>query len=329
MTNEELVAKIQAGERDLLPVLWEQVRRFVAKIARRWANAAINKGICIEVDDYIQSGYLALDEAVDKYNTAEATEIIQEQDGDDEVTECKSSFINFLSFYLKKYFLQLSADASGWSRGAYQSKKVPFVTSLNAPLAPGDDESGELEDFIPDPSDGYADTEEQIYHQQLHDKLEEALDTLEPDARRTVELRYYEDKTLEQVADVMGISRERVRQREAQALTRLRRPEISRELENFIDLRTNYYLHIGVASFNTTGMSSVDRIVELRDEMMRHAERNASIKSKAVRREELVARAFLIDDEELRAKAMDEIRAMDMGIQKAETGGVRWKKEGA
>ena len=30
MTNEELVALIQAGERDRLPELWEQVERFVA-----------------------------------------------------------------------------------------------------------------------------------------------------------------------------------------------------------------------------------------------------------------------------------------------------------
>ena len=30
MTNEELVALIQAGERDRLPELWDRVERFVA-----------------------------------------------------------------------------------------------------------------------------------------------------------------------------------------------------------------------------------------------------------------------------------------------------------
>ena len=39
MTNEELVALIQAGERDKLPELWEQVERFVALQANRLLHA--------------------------------------------------------------------------------------------------------------------------------------------------------------------------------------------------------------------------------------------------------------------------------------------------
>ena len=33
MTNEEIAVRIQAGETELLPVLWEQVERFVSQMA--------------------------------------------------------------------------------------------------------------------------------------------------------------------------------------------------------------------------------------------------------------------------------------------------------
>ena len=61
MTNEELAVMIQGGQADLVPTLWEQVERFVAKQAHRWF---LNNRRRVEFDDLYQSGFLAMMEAV-------------------------------------------------------------------------------------------------------------------------------------------------------------------------------------------------------------------------------------------------------------------------
>ena len=60
-TNEELAVMIQGGRADLVPTLWEQVERFVAKQAHRWF---LNNRRRVEFDDLYQSGFLAMMEAV-------------------------------------------------------------------------------------------------------------------------------------------------------------------------------------------------------------------------------------------------------------------------
>lgn len=48
--------------------------------------------------------------------------------------------------------------------------------------------------------------------------------------RRVLELRYFHDMTLEQVGQIMGVTRERVRQIESKALRILRgKPELARK----------------------------------------------------------------------------------------------------
>lgn len=63
MTNEELVLKIQSGEQDRLPELWEQVERFVASRAQRlmtlYANGYMTNNGGVEFDDLYNSGYIA------------------------------------------------------------------------------------------------------------------------------------------------------------------------------------------------------------------------------------------------------------------------------
>ena len=73
MTNEELAVQIQAGEREQLPELWEQVHRLLALMFRRLLSQspdnhtrAVSAGITLE--DLEQEGYFALLEAVDAYD---------------------------------------------------------------------------------------------------------------------------------------------------------------------------------------------------------------------------------------------------------------------
>ena len=61
-TNEQLVTLIRAGEDPAgnMLKLWEQNKGFIAKMARKYSGYA-------EMDDLMQEGYLALNEAVEHY----------------------------------------------------------------------------------------------------------------------------------------------------------------------------------------------------------------------------------------------------------------------
>jgi RNA polymerase primary sigma factor len=72
----------------------------------------------------------------------------------------------------------------------------------------------------------------------LREQLEEVLGTLPPREVRILQLRYGlldgQSYTLEEVGRKMGVTRERVRQIEAQALSRLRHPSHRRKLRDYI-----------------------------------------------------------------------------------------------
>lgn len=106
--------------------------------------------------------------------------------------------------------------------------------SLETPT--DDEEESVLGDFIPD--DDSPAPAEMVTNQVLREQLSEILDTLPPREVRILQLRYGlldgEMYTLEEVGKRLGVTRERVRQIEAQALSRLRHPAHTRKLRDFL-----------------------------------------------------------------------------------------------
>jgi len=106
--------------------------------------------------------------------------------------------------------------------------------SLETPT--DDEEESVLGDFIPD--DDSPAPAEMVTAQVLREQLSEILDTLPPREVRILQLRYGlldgETYTLEEVGRKLGDTRERVRQIEAQALSRLRLPAHARRLRDFL-----------------------------------------------------------------------------------------------
>ncbi len=107
--------------------------------------------------------------------------------------------------------------------------------SLEHPV--GKDDDSELGSFIendrePNPSDT-------AYHKLLKEQLEELLNTLTPREARILRLRFGLQNghiyTLEEVGQKFGLTRERIRQIEGQALRRLRHPRRSRKLRDYLD----------------------------------------------------------------------------------------------
>lgn len=114
-------------------------------------------------------------------------------------------------------------------------KLARYPLSLQMPI--GDEEDDTLGDFIEDDSIPTPDTT--ATNNLLHEHLESVLDMLPPREARILQLRYGlvdgQYLTLNEVGRKMGVTRERVRQIEAQALRRLRTPSIQRALRSYLD----------------------------------------------------------------------------------------------
>jgi RNA polymerase primary sigma factor len=106
--------------------------------------------------------------------------------------------------------------------------------SLETPT--DDEEDSVLGDFIED--DDSPPPDEMATYNLLREHLEEVLNGLPPREVRILQLRYGlldgQAYTLEEVGRKMGVTRERVRQIEAQALSRLRHPSIRRKLRDYL-----------------------------------------------------------------------------------------------
>lgn len=106
--------------------------------------------------------------------------------------------------------------------------------SLETPT--DDEEDSVLGDFIED--DDAPPPDDTATYNLLREHLEEVLNSLPPREVRILQLRYGlldgQAYTLEEVGRKMGVTRERVRQIEAQALSRLRHPTIRRKLRDYL-----------------------------------------------------------------------------------------------
>ncbi|NPA07274.1 MAG: sigma-70 family RNA polymerase sigma factor [Chloroflexi bacterium] len=120
-------------------------------------------------------------------------------------------------------------------------KKVEYMMQvarhpLSLEMPTDDEENAVLGDFIKD--EGAQAPDENAAQVMLREQLEKILSELPPREVRILQLRYGlldgHAYTLEEVGRKMGVTRERVRQIEAQALARLRRPEIKRLLREYL-----------------------------------------------------------------------------------------------
>jgi RNA polymerase primary sigma factor len=107
--------------------------------------------------------------------------------------------------------------------------------SIEAPLS--DDSDMTRGDMLGDENAGTA-AHREVEMQELSRRLSLALDLLDPRERRILQMRFGlrgDERTLSEVAQVMGVSRERVRQIEQAALAKLRRmPGLKSEMIEYL-----------------------------------------------------------------------------------------------
>jgi RNA polymerase primary sigma factor len=110
--------------------------------------------------------------------------------------------------------------------------------SLSDPIAREGEDAPELGDMIEQASEPPA--EEALIHRRLHAQVRHALGQLEGREREVLELRFGLDRdgdprTLQEVGERLGLTRERIRQIESRAKDKLRRSKRAGELRSYLN----------------------------------------------------------------------------------------------
>ena len=209
MTNEELVALIQAGERDRMEELWRNVERFVwQQAARRILLGADG----VTVEDLYQSGYLALVDAVKSYDAGRGM-----------------SFIGWLALALRTAF----AEAAG--RRSRRQSLDPLHQAVSADAPAYQDEAGPtVAELVPDESASLAFLA--VEWEDCRGVIEAALDSLPGGQGELLRSYYLRQEGIDAAAAAAGyVSRHAAYEAAGRALYRLAHGKYTRALRGFLD----------------------------------------------------------------------------------------------
>lgn len=255
ISNEEIISQ---GGNDMLERLWLNNKGIIHKTAWSWSQSGPAADLPINeqktlYEDLLQCGYLAVVDAYEHYNPE------------------KGGFTTILGFYLKKHFHNWCASLSGWTTHQYReaAQNNVRVESLNRIVYSDDpDEGTELGNLIPDPDDHFTDLVDRLYIEGLHGKLDKLLNRLKPNEAQAIRLKYYKNKTTEQIAEIMGLTVSRINQLLISGLRTLRQEAIKSDLAEYVDRNTDYYARVSVDAFQNTGTSAVELIVMRRESLL-------------------------------------------------------------
>ena len=250
-----LALRIQEGDTEAKQELAEANLRLVVSIAKRY----VGRGM--QFLDLIQEGNMGLMKAVEKFDHTKGfkfstyatwwirqaiTRAIADQARTIRIPVHIVETINKLVRVQRQLLQDLGREPTPEEIGAEMdlpTEKVREIlkiaqepVSLETPI--GEEDDSHLGDFIED--DNATSPADHTAYALLKEQLDEVLEQLTDREENVLRLRFGLDKngeirTLEQVGQVFGVTRERIRQIEAKALRKLRHPSRSKQLKDFLD----------------------------------------------------------------------------------------------
>ncbi|WP_457681371.1 sigma-70 family RNA polymerase sigma factor [Thermovibrio sp.] len=250
----ELAKRAKAGDKEALKKLVESNLRFVVSVAKKYL------GCGLPLHDLIAEGILGLIEAARRFDPDKGVKFISyavwwirqsimqalaQQTGAVKIPVKQAVLVNKITRsygeLLKKLGREPTIEELAQHVGMEPKEVERLLSICQVPLSLdtpiGDEEDTTFKDFLK--GEGTAEVEEKVVQEELKQSIQEMLEQLTPQEKKIITMRFgldgSEPKTLREIGEKLGISRERVRQLETRAKKKMREYALRKKLNVFLN----------------------------------------------------------------------------------------------